>query len=292
MFNENRGQGAHTFDLILSPTSHPALYHPVVTISLGSPGLVGAMSVVPFSAGDSVTLSCSDKTNRTRNLSDVSLITWRKVDGSRSLHFVSDGIKNKSDFVDPRVSFLSTLLPPMLRIRDARRDDAGYYTCQIITTSGRFHKSWALHKSDIVPASSIQVLPFSLGDTVTLSCSEETNITGKLSLIVWRKEIGSHNLHYASDGNKTASNFTDPRISFLSVRLPLVLQIRDARPDDAGIYTCNMSMISSGNLHKSWILHISERLTDRYEMIRWILAVGFFTISLLAITFATKYKLK
>ncbi|XP_056415950.1 uncharacterized protein LOC130357300 isoform X2 [Hyla sarda] len=142
----------------------------------------------------------------------------------------------------------------------------------------------------------LSLVMFSPGDTVTLSCSEETNITGTLSLIVWRKEIGSHNLHYASDGNKTASNFTDPRISFLGDQRPLVLQIRDARPDDSGIYTCQIATSTLRTFPKSWTLQISggihERPTDHYEMIRWILAVGFFTISFSAITFATKYKLK
>ncbi|XP_044140082.1 uncharacterized protein LOC122930636 isoform X2 [Bufo gargarizans] len=109
--------------------------------------------------------------------------------------------------------------------------------------------------------SSSQVVSVSAGDTVTFSCSDESNRTRTLSdvtLVIWRREDGAHSLHYVSDGNKNTSNFTDPRISFRSAQMPPALQIRDARPGDAGNYTCTISMVGSGNIYKFWTLQISD----------------------------------
>ncbi|XP_069801626.1 uncharacterized protein [Dendropsophus ebraccatus] len=103
---------------------------------------------------------------------------------------------------------------------------------------------------------------FHAGETVTLSCLDTPRALGNSPVIVWRKEDGSQSLHFISDGNKTASNFTDPRISFLSAQRPLELQIREARPEDAGNYTCIITMNATGSLPKSWTLQLSESSTS------------------------------
>ncbi|XP_073433328.1 uncharacterized protein [Dendrobates tinctorius] len=115
--------------------------------------------------------------------------------------------------------------------------------------------------TDSSPASVAPVLSFSSGDSVTFSCSVEDNTirnVSQISLIVWRKENGSHVLRFTSDGGKHLSNFTDSRISFLSAEIPPMLQIRDARPEDTGNYTCEITASSTGIFHKSWRLHIAE----------------------------------
>ncbi|XP_040278792.1 uncharacterized protein LOC120994366 [Bufo bufo] len=114
--------------------------------------------------------------------------------------------------------------------------------------------------SSRVQSSSLVVL-VSAGETVTFSCSDESNRTRTLSevtLIIWRREDGAHSLHYVSDGNKHTSNFTDPRIFFRSAQIPPALQIRDARPNDAGNYTCTITIVGSGIIYKSWTLQISD----------------------------------
>ncbi|KAM4044806.1 uncharacterized protein ACNLHF_008693 [Anomaloglossus baeobatrachus] len=110
--------------------------------------LASSARVLTFFAGESVTFSCSDETNRIRNVSQITVIVWRKENGSHPLHYISDGGKNVSNFTDPRISFLSTEIPPMLRIRDVRPEDAGNYTCEItavVTPSGIIRTSWTLH---------------------------------------------------------------------------------------------------------------------------------------------------
>ncbi|XP_066454644.1 carcinoembryonic antigen-related cell adhesion molecule 2-like [Eleutherodactylus coqui] len=119
-----------------------------------------SFTVVSFPAGDTVTLSCSDETNTTRNLSDVTQIVWRKVDGSRSLHFAWTSTNNISNFTDSRISFQSAQPPTVLRIRDVQTGDAGNYTCHITDVqSGNLHRSWTLqisesNRSDIIYISS------------------------------------------------------------------------------------------------------------------------------------------
>ncbi|XP_069616626.1 uncharacterized protein [Ranitomeya imitator] len=122
--------------------------------------------------------------------------------------------------------------------------------------------------SDSAPASSVPVLSFSAGDSVTFSCSEETNKIRNVSLItviVWRKENGSHVLRFTSEGVKNVSNFTDPRISFTSAEIPPKLQIRDARPEDAGNYSCEITTVepSLGRIHKSWTIHVTEPSSNK-----------------------------
>lgn len=105
--------------------------------------------VVSSSAGETVTFSCSDETKKPSNLSDISVIIWRKENGSQSLHFATDN-KNSttSNFTDPRFSFLSAQLPPVLQIRDVRPEDAGNYTCHVSMNQGRIDKSWTLQISE------------------------------------------------------------------------------------------------------------------------------------------------
>ncbi|XP_073526969.1 uncharacterized protein [Phyllobates terribilis] len=136
--------------------------------------LASSSPVLLFSAGDAVTFSCSDESNTIRNVSQITLIVWRKENGFHVLRFVSDKRKNASNFTDPRISFLSAEIPPMLQIRDARAEDAGDYTCEIITeltssSSGRIHRSWTLHISD---SSSYK--------TIYISCS----VTGAVVILV------------------------------------------------------------------------------------------------------------
>ncbi|KAM4048636.1 uncharacterized protein ACNLHF_011450 [Anomaloglossus baeobatrachus] len=249
----------------------------LLLLLLPDPALASSARVLTFFAGESVTFSCSDETNRIRNVSQITVIVWGKENGSHPLYYASDGGKYVSNFTDPRISFLSTEIPPMLRIRDARPGDTGNYSCEISAVSapsGVIHKSWTLHITDPALASSASVLTFFAGESVTFSCSDETNRIRKVSqiiLIVWRKENGSHPLYYASDGGKNVSNFTDPRISFLSKQIPPMLRIRDARPGDTGNYTCDISAVvtSSGIIRTSWTLHITEPLSYyRYEAVR------------------------
>lgn len=124
---------------------------------------------------------------------------------------------------------------------------------------------------DMVAASSRHVVSSSAGETVTFSCSDETKKPSNLSditVIIWRKENGSQSLHFATDNkNSTTSNFTDPRFSFLSAQLPPVLQIRDVRPEDAGNYTCGISIIRLGNVENSWTLQISGTSNTCYHCV-------------------------
>lgn len=139
--------------------------------------------------------------------------------------------------------------------------------------------------TDMVAASSRHVVSSSAGDTVTFSCSDESNNPRNLSdltVIIWRKENGSQSLHFATDNkNSTTSNFTDPRFSFLSAQLPPVLQIRDVQPEDAGNYTCHVSM-NQGRIDKSWTLQISESSSSALIYISCSVAGGFVILALIA----------
>ncbi|XP_077155470.1 uncharacterized protein LOC143817884 [Ranitomeya variabilis] len=135
---------------------------------------VFSASVLSFSAGDSVTFSCSEEANRIRNVSQITMIVWRKENGSHVLRFTSEGVKNVSNFTDPRISFSSAEIPPnpKLQIRDARPEDTGNYTCEIITVEpslGRIHKSWTLHVTEP-----------SINKIISISCS----VPGAIILVI------------------------------------------------------------------------------------------------------------
>lgn len=139
--------------------------------------------------------------------------------------------------------------------------------------------------TDMVAASSRHVVSSSAGETVTFSCSEESKKPRNLSditVIIWRKENGSKSLHFAADDKNSSSNFTDPRFSFLSAQLPPVLQIRDVRPEDAGNYTCGISIIRLGNVENSWTLQISESSSSALIYISSSVAGGFVILVLIA----------
>ncbi|KAG8543048.1 hypothetical protein GDO81_025513 [Engystomops pustulosus] len=125
---------------------------------------VSSLQVVTYPAGGAVTLSCSDETNTTRNLSDITQINWRREDGPRSLYYVSDGTKHDTNFSDPRISLLSAQYPPILQITDARAGDAGNYSCKItMVSSGVIRKSWSLQISDPVRSPLIYIIPSVIG---------------------------------------------------------------------------------------------------------------------------------
>ncbi|KAM3935966.1 uncharacterized protein RB166_003049 [Leptodactylus fuscus] len=112
---------------------------------------------------------------------------------------------------------------------------------------------------------------------MTLNCSDGNNTTRNISdltIIVWRKENGSHLLRFSYNGQKNDSNFTDPRISFQLKQLPLQLKIEDVRPEDAGNYTCDLTMINSGRIKKSWIILISESSSSSSLIYIWPLVAG------------------
>ncbi|CAN2390751.1 hypothetical protein PRIEUP_LOCUS788, partial [Pristimantis euphronides] len=114
--------------------------------------------VLSSSAGDTVTLRCSDETSTIRNLSNVTLITWKKENGSHALHFVSDLKREQSNFTNRRISFLNAQFPPVLQIRDAQDGDAGHYSCKItLIRSGIFEKSWTLQMAESRSSAAIYI---------------------------------------------------------------------------------------------------------------------------------------
>ncbi|KAM4701506.1 uncharacterized protein O3C94_002451 [Discoglossus pictus] len=125
----------------------------------------------------------------------------------------------------------------------------------------------------------------SAGDTVNMSCLRPPD-SDRIRQITWTKQNTSHSLHFAflkNGSNGTYINFTDPRFSFLSSELPLVLEIRDAQPSDSGNYSCNITGRGGVNA-TTWELRVSEQKPPTSEGRRgWELSVGLVGFALLLI---------
>ncbi|PIO22547.1 hypothetical protein AB205_0198550 [Aquarana catesbeiana] len=111
-----------------------------------APGLLSLIHVVEYSAGDTVTINCLEGCNKSVTTDTITLITWKKINNSHILRFITTLKPNQtsSNFSEPRFSFQD---PLTLRIMDAQPSDSGNYICDLTTSNGLCNNTFPLHVS-------------------------------------------------------------------------------------------------------------------------------------------------